>query len=493
VTAYVLRRIVSAIPALLVFAIGLFVAIAIVPPGRDAPADDQARRFWHLPLLVNLAPDDRPRLVARIVARLPGEVGERRDRDIGRLSKIGAAGLPDLVTALAELEPRARGQIARELAPLAFRMGLEDVRDLEEPARAEGFWARILDERGADLRPASVRRALARHLADRAEPLYARQLRTADTAVLAPIFEELESVRSPSTRGELEGIAIAALQRTGEGGVHDSATLRAYWAVHHADYVEFGTLERLAGRLTETRFGRWVIQAVTHRFGVSWRTGEPVAEDLGRRAPTTVSRALLALALAYALAVPIALVTAARRFGPADRAASTVLLVLHAFPAFLLALVARAASPRLARTDAFLIVALAVVALAPIARHLRSRLLEEVHLDYVRAARSLGVEPLRLWTRTIARNVAGPAAALAAAEVPLVLAATLLAEEILALDGLGPAVIAAVRMRDVPWLMAFALMAAVFGAAALIAGDVVQAILDPRVRHRLATTVAEDA
>ncbi|MGZ3448996.1 MAG: ABC transporter permease subunit [Polyangiales bacterium] len=484
--SFIARRSLAAIPALLAFAIVLFLAIALSPAPGGLDEGERARRFQHLPVLINVDPDDRPRIVARMVARLPAEVGEQRQRDIARLLSIGAAGLPDLVPALDKLEPLQRARIARELAPLAFRMGLEDVGALEDPKRAEGFFRHALDERGPDLRPASVRRALSRHLKERDEPLYARQIRNADTALLAPVLDEIDSgAHDADEQAELAVLAVAAARRSGAEHVNDLPTLRAWWIARRADYVELGTLERVAARITETRFGRWVVHAVTQRFGVSWRTDQPVLDDLRHRARTTLPRAAFALLLAYAIAVPIGLLSAARRFGAIDRTTNVVLVVLHGIPAFVLAIAAQGLSPSLVRRDAFVIVAVAIVAVAPIARHLRSRLLEEVRLEYVRTARAIGVSPFRLWTRTIGRNVLGPLAAFAAVELPAIFAATLLVEEILALDGLGPATMAAVRARDVPWLMAFALFLGAASAAALVIADVVQALNDPRVRRSL--------
>lgn len=485
---YVVRRMLGAVPALLLFAIVLFSAISLSPP-PDMANDELERRFWHLPLIVNLSPEDRPRYVTRLVKGLGDDLGQRREQDLRRLLRIGAAGLPDLVTALEGLDLRTRVRVARELAPLAFRMGLDDVHALEDE-RAPKFWARVLDDRGADLRASSVRRALQRHLADRNEPLYARQLRNADTAVLAPIFEELPSAEH-DTREALEALAIGALQRAGVTYVRDATGLHSYWAVHRSEYVEFGALERIAGRLTETRFGRWVTQAITSRFGRSWRTNVPVLPDIASRAPLTLARTVFGLLLAYLIAVPVSVWAAARRGGVFDRVTNAVLLVVHAFPAFVLAMMARAFAPRLARTDAFVALAVAVVALAPITRHMRSRLLEEVRQDWVRTSRAMGLPSFSIWTRDIGRSAFGSIFALSALEIPTLLGMTMLAEEILSLDGLGPAVMASVRFRDVPWLMAFALLAAAISAGLLLLSDVVQAVNDPRVRKAM-LSIPED-
>ncbi len=489
---FLLRRVLHAVPSLLLFAIILFIAISLAPPTESPDAEQYTRRFWHLPLIVNVQPEDRPRIVEQIVQRLPNEIGEARERDMHRLFRMGAAALPDIVPALEKVDGSARARIARDLAPLAFRMGIDDVTMLEDPARAVSFWVRVLDDRGAELRPSSVRRALRRHLADRAEPLYARQLRNADTAILAPIFDELQTSDADS-REALEDLAIAALRRAGSISVHDSASLRAYWAVHRAEYVEFGALERVAARITETRFGRWVIQAMTQRFGRSWRTGQPVLDDLSRRAPLTLARVAFGLLLAYAVALPLGMLTAARRGGPTDRVSQLFVLLIHAFPAFVVALLARSAWPRLARTDAFVAVALALVSLAPISRHIRSRLLEEARQDYVLTARAMGVSNVSLWASTIARNALGSIVAFAAVQIPLVLSATMLVEEILAIDGLGPAVIDAVRARDVPWLMAFGIAMAMLSTIVFLIADAVQAANDPRVRTSMFAERPEDA
>jgi peptide/nickel transport system permease protein len=492
VLAFTLRRVLTALPSLLLFAIALFIAVSIAPPAETPTGEDLARRFWHLPLIVNLDPDDRPRVVERIMGRIGKEEGEPRKQDLDRLFRVGAAGLGEIVPALNRLGNVEGARLARELAPLAFRMGIEDVTVLEDPARATAFWSHVLDERSADLRPTSVRRALRRHLSDRGEPLYARQLRNADTAILAPIFEEIPTADAEA-RETLESLAISALHRAGATSVNSPSALRAYWAVHRAEYVEYGAVERVAARITETRFGRWVVQAVTERFGASWRTGAPVLDDLKRRAPLTFARSLLGLMLAYVVAVPLGILAAARRTKPLDRTVSLLVLLVHALPAFVLALIAQAASPRLAQSDGFVAVAIALVALGPIARHMRSRLLEEAQQDYVRAARAMGQPGWAIWIDAIFRNAFGSLVAFAAIQVPLILSATILAEEILALDGLGPAAIAAVRARDVPWMMAFGMLMAIAAAAALLVADIAQALNDARVRRTMLVERTEDA
>ena len=483
---FIVRRIAAAAPVFLAFAIGLFVVIASAPPPPGLTEEERARRFIELPLVFNVDPADRPHMVSTLVARLGNEESLDRQHDVARLLRIGAAGLPDLVPALELLSEPVRGRISRELAPLAFRMGLEDVADLDSPARADRFWRRALDERGIDLRPATVRRALRRHLAERSEPLYARQLSNADTAALAPLIDALDGALSSGDREEVETLAIAAAIKAGAGDVDDMPSLRAWWGVHRAEYVEFDPVERIAAHVTETRLGRWTITAITQRFGRSWRTDAPVVADLVQRAPATLLRSLLAILLAHVIAVPLAFVAAARRGKAIDRIAAAVSIFFYAVPAFVLVLLVRSMFPGDVRlSDAALVGALALGAVAPISRQARAAVLDVLSQDYVRVVRAKGISRLQLWTRHVARSALAPILALGSVQAPIVLGGALVAEEILDLDGLGRGTMAAIRAHDLPWLMAFAMMVATLTLLVAVASDVGQAALDPRVRASL--------
>jgi peptide/nickel transport system permease protein len=483
---FIVRRIAAAAPVFLAFAIGLFVVIASAPPPPGLTEEERARRFIELPLIFNVDPADRPHMVATLVTRLANEEGVDRQHDVSRLLRIGAAGLADLVPALEPLSEPVRARISRELAPLAFRMGVEDVADLDSPVRADRFWRRVLEERGIDLRPATVRRALRRHLAERSEPLYARQLSNADTAALAPLIDALEGTLAPQDREEVETLAIAAAIKAGANDVSDMPSLRAWWGVHRAEYVEFDPVERIAAHVTETRLGRWTITAITQRMGRSWRTDAPVVADLVQRAPATLLRSLIAIVLAHFIAVPLAFVSAARRGKTADRLAAASSIFFHAVPAFVMVLLVRAMFPGdMGIADAALVGALALGAVAPISRQARAAVLDVLAQDYVRVVRAKGISRFQLWTKHVARSALAPIVALGSVQAPIVLGGALVAEEILDLDGLGRGTMAAIRAHDLPWLMALAMMVATLTLFVAVAADIGQAALDPRVRASL--------
>ncbi len=490
---FLVRRLLAGAPVFLLVIIGLFALVAATPVPTDLTEEQQERRYSHLPILFNAAPADRPRIIAETVARLRTEDGLQRANLVKLLLRIGAAGLTDIVAALEAITPVQRARVSRELAPLAYRMGLEEVADLDNPIKVDRFWHRALEDRGVDLRPSTLRRVLRRHLDDRAEPLYARQLANADTAALAPLLEALDGELTAGDREEIQALAVTAAIKAGAKEISDIATLRAFWTVHRAQYVEFDPVERVAAHLTETRFGRWVISIFTQRFGTSWRTDTEVLGDLRKTAPSTLRRMFFALIAAYLLGLPMGAIAARRRGKLADRAIGLGATFAYAVPSFVVVLFARSiVGMNGVMLEVTMTIGLTTALIAPIARHARSAALDVIRQDFVRVARGKGLSPLSIWFGHVGRSVAGPILALGTALAPIALANAMVAEVMLDLPGLGPAAIAAARARDLPWLMGFSMLTAFAVLLIAVVADVVHAALDPRVRISLTSPGAQE-
>ena len=477
-----LRRALPMIPAMLSFAVILFAAVASsIPAGLDA--EGRARRALHLPILFNDDPEDRPKLVPALVERAANETGDARTRTVTALLRIGAAGLFELGPALDRLPPAARAALAKELRPLAERMGQLDARDLDDAKKAEGYFRRLLDEHAADLRPTSIKRTLRRLLEARDAPTYQRELVAADTAIIAPTFELIAAKPPDADRQLLEALVSDAIARAGFPRPTGTA-LASWWSLHRAEYRELDPLERLVAHVTETRLGRYAGVLSEGTLGRSLRDDRSVADDLLARAPQTLGRVLIALVLAYAAGIPLAwLLTARRGSGPATVTGGAS-VILYALPAFVIAMACKSASGSVARNEVFVAVALALVSLAPVSRQMRATVLDRSNAEWVRTVKALGLSRARRW-RMIARAALGPTFAYAAVQFPLLLSSALVVEEVLDLPGLGPAAMAALRARDLPWIVPFVLIAAAFTTALVLLADVLHGAVDPRVRASL--------
>ena len=75
-----------------------------------------------------------------------------------------------------------------------------------------------------------------------------------------------------------------------------------------------------------------------------------------------------------------------------------------------------------------------------------------------------------------------PTVTLAGMQLPMLLGASLVVEEVFALPGLGWETLRAVEVHDARWLVAVVLLVATISTLGLLASDVAYGLLDPRVR-----------
>ncbi len=173
--------------------------------------------------------------------------------------------------------------------------------------------------------------------------------------------------------------------------------------------------------------------------------------------------------------------------GKIDLISQRVLDILQGLPLLVLALVMSAAlGPSLHNV----IIAISIPIIPRAARVIRSSVLSIREMQYVEAARGLGVGHLRLAFRHIMPNTIGPFIVLTTAQ----LGSAILVEAALSFLGLGVpepypswgrmlSVSAAEYAQKAPWLVLFpgiAISLAVFGSNLL--GDALRDVLDPRLR-----------
>jgi peptide/nickel transport system permease protein len=115
-------------------------------------------------------------------------------------------------------------------------------------------------------------------------------------------------------------------------------------------------------------------------------------------------------------------------------------------------------------------------------RFYRAVILEEMGRDYVVTARAKGLSMRQAVTRHVLKNALIPITTRMMTEIPLLFTGSLLLENYFGIPGLGNAIIRGVNAGDFPVIQAFTL----FGSAVYIffnlLGDLVYAMVDPRVK-----------
>ncbi len=254
------------------------------------------------------------------------------------------------------------------------------------------------------------------------------------------------------------------------------------------------------------RFGHWLASVAHGDLGYSFAYNSPVAPILWLHARNTLVLGSLATALAWGIAVPVGVWSAARERSFADRACGSATTVLLATPDVLLALIFLMLALRLrlpaggvasvgyedlsrgARATDLLRhlaipVLVVVLAIMPVLiRHVRSAMLEALHAPFVTAARAHGIGRRRLLFRHALPAAANPLISLFGLSVAGLLSTSLLIEVIMSWPGLGPLLLEAIFARDLYMVVGAVLLSAAFLVCAGFVADVLLFAADPRIR-----------
>ncbi|OLT28975.1 peptide ABC transporter permease [Actinomadura sp. CNU-125] len=253
------------------------------------------------------------------------------------------------------------------------------------------------------------------------------------------------------------------------------------------------------------RYRTWAAGVLRGDFG---RTldGRPVGAELRRRLGVSVRLVLPGAVLGSALGVVLGTWAAARRGGAADRIVSLLAYVLAAVPVFVLAVLLQIAAVAVndvtgvqavtwtgetapgtgpldrARHMLLPTLVLALAHAAPLARYQRARMLDVLTAGFVRAARAKGLRRRGALRRHALRPALIPLTACVPQTAGLLLLGGMFAEQVFARHGLGEWLADAVARGDVNAVAAVGCLVACAIPAAVLAGDVLHGLLDPRVR-----------
>ncbi len=248
------------------------------------------------------------------------------------------------------------------------------------------------------------------------------------------------------------------------------------------------------------QFGAWWGDVAQGDLGQSIRERRPVVRIIFERLPVTLGLAALAFAISLAVGLGLGLLAGRRPGSAADGgvlAFTTAGLSLPEFWFGFLLILAFGVGLGWFPVIGFpteggfglrvwhLVlpaVTLAIPRSAQLARLARARLLEELHADYVRTARSKGVAPRGL-TRHVAANAWPGLLPLMALELGGLLTGTIVVEQVFGLPGLGLTLLGAISARDYPVVQGVTIVAVLVYVLVNWLADLFQVAADPRLRY----------
>ena len=233
----------------------------------------------------------------------------------------------------------------------------------------------------------------------------------------------------------------------------------------------------------------------TGDFGPSLKyTGKTVMDFIKEGFPTSIRIGLSALTLATMMGVFLGVVAALRHNRWPDYAATAVAILGICIPTFVTApLLVLLFSVKLGwlpiagltaglKSYVLPVIVLALPLVAVISRLTRAGMIETLNSNYIRTARAKGLPERTVIVRHALKTALLPLVSYLGPACAAIITGSLVVEKIFGVPGLGKSFVLGALQRDYTVVMGVVILYATLILALNLVADVIQALLDPRVR-----------
>ncbi|MFJ8237079.1 ABC transporter permease [Ureibacillus sp. NPDC094379] len=272
-----------------------------------------------------------------------------------------------------------------------------------------------------------------------------------------------------------------------------------------ADEVQIESLRKELGldRPLHEQYMDWVQGLFTGDLGNSIRFSMPVSDLLLERLPVTLSVASLALVIVLIVALPLGIFVAKRQNKISDVLLSSATQLGMAVPSFWLGMMLIIYigmnfdffringyvpwSESITGALSTLVLPALTIAIPQIAvkfRYVRTSILEQMQLDYVRTIRSKGLPEKIVMYKHILKNSMIPILTIFGLITAEVVAGTIIVEQVFALPGVGQLLITSISYRDFPLVQGIVMYITITVVFINFVVDILYSVIDPRIRLR---------
>ncbi|SDY77714.1 peptide/nickel transport system permease protein [Proteiniborus ethanoligenes] len=259
------------------------------------------------------------------------------------------------------------------------------------------------------------------------------------------------------------------------------------------------------------RYLKWLGRTLTGDFGTSLKYRKPVNEVIGTFIWNSFLLNVVAMTLAFAIAIPVGIRSAVKKYGLFDNFWTVFSLTGVSMPSFFFALIliffiavpikwiplngmrtvllaAKGYPSKWAEILDVLkhmilpVTVLTISSLASLTRYVRNSVVEVINQDYIRTARSKGLTEKVVIYKHAFRNALLPIVTLLGMYLPGLFGGSILLETVFIWPGIGNILFKSIGDRDFSMLMAANVFYAILTVTGNLLADVSYALVDPRVK-----------
>ncbi|MDR3331588.1 MAG: ABC transporter permease [Synergistaceae bacterium] len=242
------------------------------------------------------------------------------------------------------------------------------------------------------------------------------------------------------------------------------------------------------------QYGIFLVNALRGDFGTSFRYKLPAVQIVREKIPLTVQLTGISLVLSIVLGVVLGVLSAMAHDTPFDFLLNGLSALGRAMPNFWMGIMLILFFGVIWRvlplsghgTWLHLVLPCSVLAIQNASRVIplvRSNMLEIMHLDYIRTARSKGLREKVVIFKHAFKNALLPVVTFTALQIPTLVGGALVTETVFAWPGVGQLIIQSISTHDMSVVQACVVMIAVITMIANLLADVLYSLIDPRIRY----------
>jgi len=259
------------------------------------------------------------------------------------------------------------------------------------------------------------------------------------------------------------------------------------------------------------QFFRFIGNAMTGNFGISYRMQRPVSELITERLPATVELVFVSALFALILGVTMGVYTAIHRYSFLSRIVLSLSLIGVSLPTFVIGIgliylfsVSLGWLPSFGRGETISIggwttglltrgglqalilpaITLGLFQMTFIQRLVRAEMIEVLSKDYIRTASAMGLSRARILYVYALKNTLLPVMTVIGLKLGELIAFSIVTETVFQWPGLGLLFIQAVAFADIPIMAAYLIMVALVFVVINLTIDVLYTFADPRLRSQ---------
>ncbi|HKG24406.1 MAG TPA: ABC transporter permease [Thermomicrobiales bacterium] len=251
------------------------------------------------------------------------------------------------------------------------------------------------------------------------------------------------------------------------------------------------------------RYAKWMTQVVQGNLGRSVLNQQPVTSLIGSALKVTLEQLVLSMLMATLIALPVGVVAAIRNGSWLDQTLMGGVLIGTSVPTFWLGLMLTylfAVRWHVLPPSGFVpfsedpiqnlkymilpTVALGIYLAGPLARFVRSSLIDTLHQPYIVTARAKGLHERRVVRRHALKNALIPTVTFAGLQVGALIGGAIVTEVVFSLPGMGSLALNGILNRDYPIIQGVVLTVACGYVLINILVDIVYLLLDPRISFK---------